>query len=425
MRRVLGTVCALACAIGAWAAGVKTPEESKLFVRHEVPLTGVVSYLLEPGRAAFNQQSLYFTAKSMTDDGRFLVFWASDDEFPPDRRGARVHVPKRLALVDLAKEEIIDLKAGGTIPWIDVKTDQMWYVDAAGVHRRDFLVDPLKDNLLCPWPAALAATKPGTKTARGTHPTLSPDRRYVFLDVRVDNQYRQGVIDTATGAWTEWTQTDFYCNHGQFSPVDPTLALCAWERARFKAPGELYPDERARATFDATGWVSDVLRAPDDVYPRLWLFRVGRNWEVTSKITNYATHEYFAEDGKGFYWCSSGVVYHDLATGRQWRFGPIGMAHATMTADHRDEVAELERLCFSVPWSRNMLAEELDNALSAMLVALDDQGRVAGYAGLQVILDEGYITNVAVRPDCRRQGVAGQILQVFLDFAQAHLNELT
>lgn len=90
-----------------------------------------------------------------------------------------------------------------------------------------------------------------------------------------------------------------------------------------------------------------------------------------------------------------------------------------MTADHLDEVAELERLCFSVPWSRNMLAEELENALSAMLVALDDQGRVAGYAGLQVILDEGYITNVAVRPDCRRQGVAGQILQVFLDFAQA------
>ena len=90
-----------------------------------------------------------------------------------------------------------------------------------------------------------------------------------------------------------------------------------------------------------------------------------------------------------------------------------------MTADHLDEVAELERLCFSVPWSRNMLAEELDNALSAMLVALDDQGRVAGYAGLQVIVDEGYITNVAVRPDCRRQGVAGQILQVFLDFAQA------
>ena len=79
-----------------------------------------------------------------------------------------------------------------------------------------------------------------------------------------------------------------------------------------------------------------------------------------------------------------------------------------MTADHLGEVAELERLCFSVPWSRNMLAEELDNALSAMLVALDDQGRVAGYAGLQVILDEGYITNVAVRPDCAARAWPGR-----------------
>ena len=91
-----------------------------------------------------------------------------------------------------------------------------------------------------------------------------------------------------------------------------------------------------------------------------------------------------------------------------------------MTADHLDEVAELERVCFSVPWSRNMLKEELDNALSALLVALDDDGRVVGYAGVQVILEEGYITNVAVRPDCRRRGVAAQLLKVFLDFAQGN-----
>ena len=67
-----------------------------------------------------------------------------------------------------------------------------------------------------------------------------------------------------------------------------------------------------------------------------------------------------------------------------------------------------------------MLAEELNNALSAMLVALDDSGRVVGYAGVQVILDEGYITNVAVRPECRRQGVAGKLLEVFLSFAQGN-----
>ena len=91
-----------------------------------------------------------------------------------------------------------------------------------------------------------------------------------------------------------------------------------------------------------------------------------------------------------------------------------------MTADHLDEVAELERICFSAPWSRNMLAEELDNALSAFLVALDDEGKVVGYAGVQVILDEGYITNVAVRPEYRRRGVAAQLLEVFIAFAEGN-----
>ena len=91
-----------------------------------------------------------------------------------------------------------------------------------------------------------------------------------------------------------------------------------------------------------------------------------------------------------------------------------------MNADHLDEVAELERICFSVPWSRNMLAEELDNLLSAFLVALDDNDKVMGHAGVQIILDEGYITNVAVRPECRRQGIAAKLLQVFLDFAKAN-----
>ncbi|WP_235229950.1 ribosomal protein S18-alanine N-acetyltransferase [Oscillibacter valericigenes] len=97
-----------------------------------------------------------------------------------------------------------------------------------------------------------------------------------------------------------------------------------------------------------------------------------------------------------------------------------------MNGDHLDEVAELERICFSTPWSRNMLAEELDNLLSAFLVALDDEDKVVGYAGLQVVLDEGYITNVAVRPECRRQGVASQLLEVFMNFARGnHLAFLT
>ena len=91
-----------------------------------------------------------------------------------------------------------------------------------------------------------------------------------------------------------------------------------------------------------------------------------------------------------------------------------------MNADHLDELVELERICFSTPWSRNMLAEELDNACSAFLVAVDSNEKVVGYAGLQVVLDEGYIANIAVFPEHRRKGVAGQLLQVFMNFAEAN-----
>ena len=81
-----------------------------------------------------------------------------------------------------------------------------------------------------------------------------------------------------------------------------------------------------------------------------------------------------------------------------------------MAEEHLDQVAEIERQCFSDPWSRRMLSEHLANPCAAALVALDPQGAVLGYAGLLAVLDEGYITNVAVRSERRRRGVASALL---------------
>lgn len=74
-----------------------------------------------------------------------------------------------------------------------------------------------------------------------------------------------------------------------------------------------------------------------------------------------------------------------------------------------------------------MLAEELENQCAAFLVAQDGgTGKVVGYAGLLVVADEGYITNVAVFPEYRRRGVAAQLLSVFENFARgSHLAFLT
>ena len=79
-----------------------------------------------------------------------------------------------------------------------------------------------------------------------------------------------------------------------------------------------------------------------------------------------------------------------------------------MKAQHVPQVAELEKLCFSMPWSENSIAHELTTDYSFWLVAEDD-GMVAGYIGSQIAFPEADVMNVAVRPEYRRRGV-GQIL---------------
>ena len=80
-----------------------------------------------------------------------------------------------------------------------------------------------------------------------------------------------------------------------------------------------------------------------------------------------------------------------------------------MTADHVSQVAELEKICFSDPWSEKSVASELTNPLSLWLVAVEDD-RVAGYVGSQSVMGESDIMNVAVHPDFRRQGVAEKLV---------------
>ena len=81
-----------------------------------------------------------------------------------------------------------------------------------------------------------------------------------------------------------------------------------------------------------------------------------------------------------------------------------------MTAQHIPQIAALEQLCFTDPWSENSVGSELDNPLSLWLVALAGD-TVAGYVGSQTVLDEADLMNVAVAPDDRKQGVARALLE--------------
>lgn len=83
------------------------------------------------------------------------------------------------------------------------------------------------------------------------------------------------------------------------------------------------------------------------------------------------------------------------------------------------QIAELERLSFSMPWTEEMLLEELESMTGSVIVAVDKDRNVLGYASLTVVLDEGYINNIAVQRKYRRMGLGSDLLGVFIRFAQA------
>lgn len=96
-----------------------------------------------------------------------------------------------------------------------------------------------------------------------------------------------------------------------------------------------------------------------------------------------------------------------------------------MARGHVDQIAELEKACFSMPWSVTMLEDALYNDNACFIVAEDEEGNVIGYAGLHTVLDEGYIDNIAVEEAARRHGVASALLDVFCRFAGVNLAFLT
>ena len=97
-----------------------------------------------------------------------------------------------------------------------------------------------------------------------------------------------------------------------------------------------------------------------------------------------------------------------MTRNEQLTFSPLQPAHI-------DQMAQIEIECFSVPWSREALLEELDNPYAHYVVCCDKAGNVVGYIGSRIVLDEADITNVAVRPQYRRQGIAARLVSMMLE----------
>lgn len=97
-----------------------------------------------------------------------------------------------------------------------------------------------------------------------------------------------------------------------------------------------------------------------------------------------------------------------------------------VSAAHLPKIEEIEKLSFSLPWSYSQLERQMLGENNIFLVAENENGDILGYVGMMFVLDEGYISNIAVAPGFRRRGVADALItELKLRCEKAKLSFLT
>ncbi|AGX41587.1 ribosomal protein S18-alanine N-acetyltransferase [Clostridium saccharobutylicum] len=89
-----------------------------------------------------------------------------------------------------------------------------------------------------------------------------------------------------------------------------------------------------------------------------------------------------------------------------------------MEEEDIDGVLDISSLSFSLPWSKESYIQELNNPIAHYFVARCDD-IVVGFVGTWIILDESHITNIAVHPNYRTQGIASKLLDELLTYCKS------
>ena len=81
-----------------------------------------------------------------------------------------------------------------------------------------------------------------------------------------------------------------------------------------------------------------------------------------------------------------------------------------------DAVSAIEKETFARPWSRESFRQELERNKAARYLVAERDGRVIGYAGAWIILDESHITNIAVAEPERGKGVGRKLTEALMQY---------
>lgn len=314
-----------------------TPQTSRHFTAHTDPVTGMTYYILST-RPAGVQQNFYFVNSPCEPSRRYLWFYCA---FPP--------APVRCAgVVDFASDEVHVFPDTFTESiescMVDEKTGNLFWGSSRGIYMRTPHPQD-RARLIAPMPKD-AALHLGASMA--THLTFSPDRRELAVDIQTPNGTYGSYIGTVavdTGEFSLWYRTadGIPYNHAQFCPADGDLIMAAHEGSTNIALGKR---------------MSPALTA-DGIYPRLQLIRRDGSREMRRPLNNYATHEWWAANGKSILYCSKNHIVRD----RLGDSGPEsichipieggnGTWHAHCTRDEKLFVVDGSRPSMGLSWWR-------------------------------------------------------------------------
>lgn len=95
------------------------------------------------------------------------------------------------------------------------------------------------------------------------------------------------------------------------------------------------------------------------------------------------------------------------------------ITYRLMDSNDIDDVFEISKICFSIPWSRTSIESELSNPLAKYIIAKNmETNQVIGFIGVWIISGEGDITNIGVHPDYRRQNIASGLLNSLINLCK-------
>ena len=293
-----------------------------IFQEFTDPGSGVVSYYLKSDvLKKDNSQSVYYTGCEMSNDERFIIATTSTNEEKVRRKddaavkellsGQETVQETHGVIIDLARRKVYTFPySGGPYPYLDPETDVLYYAvrsadrTTATFYKRELKVNPTQVIRLADFPASIVPTGVNRPISRVlSHITLTSDKKKVFIDSWVADQFYWGMLDLYSGAWEEWGHsTTTHITHGLVNPKHDDEALCAidvWN--------------------DRQGGSHPIEYDPDGTNPRMQFVKKGERHTIQPAEDNGATHEGWTADGDHVYWCSGGIHVRNIRNGEYYR----------------------------------------------------------------------------------------------------------